>query len=83
MKLSKTIPARVETVEFDWCRTAFTVMSERYRRVRAKVGGGLTSCYWCGSQFADGEPIALAAKANDRNVALCETCADKLIHCDE
>lgn len=83
MKLSKTVPARVETQEFDWCKENFTVMSENYGRIRAKVGGGLLSCYWCAARFKDGERIALAAKSGSHNVALCEVCADKLLHSDE
>ena len=80
MNLSRIIPARVETVEFDWCKQDFAVMSDSYSKGLAVW---LMSCHWCGKPFKDGDKIALAARKCGGDVVLCEECADKLTHSEE
>jgi hypothetical protein len=76
MYLSKIVPQHVHRQDFTWLKRDFTVMSPGYRRIRAKVGGGMEKCDWCGHEFADDEVMALAGRPKGRNWVLCQTCAE-------
>jgi len=79
MKLSKRIPARTETVEFNWCKKDFTTFDESYRRVRGKFKRPGFHCRWCRRAFVDGEKLALAQPKKSLNWILCNDCADIII----
>ena len=88
MKLSKTIPSRVKTVEFNWI-TEFqhkTGVTQQYLDIRngisGKRKGTMTSCDWCKKNFNVGDRFYLAsAKPNQegpkRNWALCQNCVEE------
>jgi len=79
MKLSRQIPARTKTIEFNWCKKDFMVMDDAYRTIRTKHRKGtMLSCFWCGHHFENGELMALAQPKKDLNKMLCQTCANKL-----
>jgi len=79
MKLSKRIPARTETVKFNWCKKDFTTFNETYRRIRGKFKRPGFQCRWCGRAFEDGETLALAQPENGANWILCGDCADLIL----
>jgi len=83
MKLSKRVPSRTKTVEFNWCKKEFTTMTDRYREIRGKSRNPMTSCFWCQHAFENGETIALAQPKKGGNKALCQTCADVVIASQE
>jgi len=80
MKLSKTIPSRVKTVEFLWCRKDWMQMDQEYRDARKELKlSKEDSCYWCNHEFKDAEMISLAYQ-KEKNVVkvLCQKCANEL-----
>lgn len=85
MKLSKTIPSRIKTVEFNWAVKDFLKATESYLSIRNGLNGReratMTRCDWCHKKFEKDEWFALAQpKLNQegpkRNWALCHNCAD-------
>ena len=81
MKLTKTVPAHIKTVEFNWCKKDWMLMSPKYRKARM----GMTlmdSCFWCGHVFSDGETMSLAQPKSGLNKVLCCMCADTLLDDD-
>jgi len=78
MKLIKTIPARVKTVNFLWCKKDCMKMNQGFRDARKKMKRKMTSCWWCNHKFVDGEMMALACAEGSGNKMLCQKCADKL-----
>ena len=86
LTLSKRIPARsarTKTITAKWCTKNFTTMSDRYRAIRGKLRHPGFECYWCGYQFVNGDPIALAHFEHMANKVLCETCAVELLGADK
>lgn len=79
MKLSKSIPARTKTVQFNWCKKDWMEINQRYRAGRANMRDPMNSCYWCGYKFRDGEMLALAQPLKAPNKVLCGKCADELL----
>lgn len=79
MKLSRKIPARTETILFNWCKKDFLKMSQGYRNIRAKMSSKMDTCFWCKHRFKDGEMMALAQPKAGRNKVLCQKCAGKLL----
>uniref|UniRef100_A0A6M3LBP3 Uncharacterized protein n=1 Tax=viral metagenome TaxID=1070528 RepID=A0A6M3LBP3_9ZZZZ len=79
MKFSKRIPARTETIYFNWCRKEFLIMSPEYRKARAKMLRPMDTCFWCKYKFKDGDIMALAQPKKGLNKMLCNKCADLLI----
>lgn len=78
IRLSRLIPARTQTIEFDWCKREFLAMSQVYRNSRRNMKP-LDSCFWCGHKFEDGEMMALAhPKRGGANKVLCQQCADEM-----
>jgi len=78
MKLSKVIPAHTKTVEFNWCKKDWLIMSPIYRT--ARIGMNLMdSCFWCGYSFNDGDLMAIAQPKKGLNKVLCQDCAEKLL----
>ncbi len=80
MKLSKTIPSRVKTVEFLWCRKNWAEMNQGYRDARKNLKlNKQDHCYWCNHAFKDAEMIDLACPKEESFVkVLCQKCANKL-----
>ena len=84
MKLSKRIPARTKTIQFNWAIKDFTKCTEQYRKIRNNLGrrsGTMLKCDWCGHNFEDGEMIGLAQpkqgqEGPKRNWALCNKCCE-------
>lgn len=82
MKLSKQIPSRTKTVQFNWAVKDFTQCNETYRNIRMKYGRGtMLKCDWCGHKFNDDEWFGLAQpkqkqEGPKRNWALCHRCCD-------
>lgn len=84
MELSKRIPARTKTVQFNWAVKDFTECTEQYRKIRTNLGkrsGTMLKCDWCEHEFGDGEMIGLAQpkpgqEGPKRNWALCDKCCD-------
>ena len=85
MKLTKIIPARRKTVEFNWAVKYFMQATERYLSIRNGPKGRrkatMISCDWCKRKFEINEWFALAQTKNgqegpNRNWALCHDCAD-------
>jgi hypothetical protein len=79
MKLSRMLPARRHTVEFNWCKKDFVVMSQKFRDIRARSHNPMDSCFWCGHRFSDGETMALAQPKKGANKTLCQKCATDLL----
>lgn len=79
MQLSKIVPARRNTVKFEWCKKDFMVMNQKFRDVRAQLKKPMDSCFWCRHKFIDGEMMALAAPKGKLNKVLCQTCANELL----
>ena len=82
MKLTKTIPARKKTVQFNWAWKYFTQCDENFRSIRGEHRGAtMLKCDWCKHEFEKDEGFALAQpkpkqEGPKRNWALCHTCAD-------
>ena len=83
LRLSRQVPARIETITVLWCRKDFIPMSQRYRLMRRKMGKPRDSCFWCGHEFIDGEMMALAALEGEGNKTLCQQCADEMLVTEE
>lgn len=78
--MSKRVPARTKTIEFNWLAKSFTTMTPRFRQIRSGMRNKMDSCYWCGHQFADGEEFALGQlKKPGGNKAFCHDCADQAL----
>ena len=78
LELSKRIPARTETVKFEWCRKNFTVMDQKYRAIRGEMQNPMDACFWCKYKFEDGDMLALAQIKGRRNVVLCQACVSEM-----
>ena len=81
LKLSKRIlavPARTETIIFEWCHKDFVKMGPDFRRGRSRSRNKLDKCWWCNHKFADGEMITLAHPKGKINKVLCQKCASEL-----
>jgi len=74
MRLTREVPAHVETLELRWLSRDFLVMSPAVRRTREKHKMAAITCQWCGHAFADGEMVALAAIPMAINATLCQAC---------
>ena len=83
MKLSKVIPARRETVVFDWCKKEFLVMGPDFRNARRDRPRKFDKCSWCNHKFNDGEMMALACPEKSTNKMLCQSCATELLASDK
>ena len=78
LKLTKTVPARIETFEAYACRLDFLTMCQRFRDIRGGSRHQMNSCHWCRHKFEDGEMMTLAL-SKQGNKALCRSCGEKLI----
>jgi len=78
MKLTRRVPARTETIRFDWCRKEFVEMSDCYRMIRSGCSKPMDACFWCKHKFVNGEMMALAHEASGRNRILCQDCVAKM-----
>jgi uncharacterized CHY-type Zn-finger protein len=78
LKLSKRIPARTKTIEFEWCKQEYMKMSPGFKEIRAKSRNPMDKCWWCGHEFEDGEMMALAHPEGKKNVVLCQTCVAEM-----
>jgi hypothetical protein len=81
LQLSKKIPARRTTVQFNWAYKNAMQCTEEYLKIRRKSKNPMDKCDWCGRHFEIGEWFALAQpkagqKGKKRNWALCHACAD-------
>lgn len=78
-RLSRRIPARIETVRFRWIKREFLPHDERFIAAREHILKGrkdpMGHCFWCRRDFKDGEMMALAAREKGANVTLCQECA--------
>tara|TARA_R110000851_G_scaffold22894_1_gene67560 strand:- start:276 stop:542 length:267 start_codon:yes stop_codon:yes gene_type:complete len=86
LKLTKLIPARLETVVFEWCKREFLVMGPDFRNARRDMTRKLDKCSWCNHKFNDGEVMALAspkAPTKSGNKMLCQSCATELLESDK
>lgn len=79
MQLSRMVPAHRYTVQFKWCKRDFSLMSPKFREIRAKCASPMDTCFWCKHSFADGEMMALAQPDKGGNKVLCQSCADLLL----
>jgi len=79
LKITVEIPAHTKTLTAIWCNRDFTVMSQSYRKIRAKTGNPMDACYVCSRDIADGEVVGLACFNQVGNKVLCQTCADELL----
>ena len=79
MKLSRPIQAHVKTVEFNWCKKDFMVMSQKFRDIRSRSHNPMDTCFWCRHGFVDGEMMGLAQPKKGANKALCQKCATELL----
>ena len=75
MRLTKLIPEHRKTIEFNWCKRDFLLMSQDYRKVRERMHSPMDSCSWCQHKFVDGEMMALAQPKHGKNWLLCQDCA--------
>lgn len=80
MKLSKRIPARTKTIEFNWCKKDFMKMNQRFRDIRNSLRKPMNRCFWCNHKFEDGEMMAIAQPQNELNKVLCQKCAEELLN---
>lgn len=80
MHLSRIVPQHVHRQDFTWLKRDFSTMDANYRRIRAKVGGGMDRCDWCEYSFVDGDTMALAGRPKGRNWVLCQTCVQMAEH---
>lgn len=79
MQLSKQLPARRKTLQFEWCKSDFMEMSPQFRDIRSRLRDAMDACGWCGHKFADGEMMALAHPKGKKNTTLCQRCAAELL----
>lgn len=79
MRLTRTIPERVETIRAHWCAPAWMENNETFRSIRAGSRSPMTCCYWCKRKFDDGEMISVASIESIGNKALCGKCANELM----
>jgi len=79
LRLTKRIPTRTKTISFLWLRKDFLVMGDDFRKARARMRNKLTSCWWCKTDFKDGDVIALGAIKGTGNKVLCQNCASVAI----
>ncbi len=82
--LSKIVPPRKKTLEILWCKKEYMELTPRFREIREKVSPRnlMTSCYWCGYKFKDGEMMSLAGTNKD-NKSLCSSCVSKIEASDD
>ena len=83
LRLSRQVPARIETITALWYRKNFIPMSQKYRLMRRKMGKPRDSCFWCGHEFIDGEMMTLAALEGEGNKTLCQQCVDEMLVTEE
>ena len=86
LKLTKLIPARLETVVFEWCKRDFLIMGPDFRAARRRVKKKFNKCDWCNHDFKDGDMMAIAspkAPTKSGNKMLCQSCATELLESDE
>jgi hypothetical protein len=74
LKLTKTIPARTETLEILSVKRDWILMSKTFRGIRAKFSNRMDRCFWCEHVFEDEEAVALAITPKG-NKSLCQACA--------
>lgn len=79
MKLFRQVPARTETVWFNWCRSDFLPMSQKFRDARARMSEPLDKCWWCKHPFENGEMMAMAQAKGGISRILCQACAGELL----
>ena len=79
MKLTKQIPATTLTITAQWCKKDYLGMSPTHRRIRRSFEDPMSSCFWCGIGFADGDKMSLARFDTAGNKVLCGACADELL----
>ncbi len=79
LTLSRRVPARTKTLRAQWCTQNFTIMSDRFRAIRAKARNKMDACHWCGDKFQNGEVMALVALEKGPNKVLCQGCAGELL----
>ena len=75
--LSKIVPARRKTIQFNWIQKDWMVMSPKYREMRARCAAPMDKCFWCGYKILDGEAFSLACPEKGGNKVLCNSCADE------
>lgn len=79
MTLSKIVPQRRCTIEFNWVKSDFMLFGT-FRVAREKRMGlrGMDKCFWCKKPFADADMMALAQPTSGANRVLCQGCASGL-----
>jgi len=79
LKICRRIPARIKTMEFNWCKKDWSTYTERFKAIRDKCGTKLDHCDWCGHKFVFGDRVGLAQPTKGRNQVLCTGCAEDIL----
>ena len=77
MILSRIVPSHSKTLTISHLKCDFMPMSDEYRRIRSGSKNPMTSCFWCGYNFVNGDMMGLAICVGGNKV-LCQECCKKV-----
>ena len=78
MELSRVIPSHKKTLHFEWVKHDFLEYTEHFRKIRSGSKNKMDRCFWCKTEFNDGEWMALAQiKELSKNKVFCRTCINE------
>lgn len=77
MKLSRSVPSHNKVLSIEHLKRDFMPMSDSYREIRSRFRNPMTSCFWCGYKFVNGDMMALAF-CRGGNKVLCQSCCEKV-----
>ena len=77
MKISRVIPSHKKELIISHLKRDFMPMTDEYRRIRSEFRNPMTSCFWCGYKFVNGDMIALAFCIGGNKV-LCQSCCENV-----
>ena len=74
LKLSKIIPSRRETIQFDWVKKDFMNYG-KFKEARSRMGLYYWKrCHWCGKDFEEKDIMALGHISGQGNKVFCQSC---------
>ena len=76
MKLQKRIPARTYVLEIKQFIENFNTMTQRWRELRPDMD---MKCFWCKTDFKDGDNVSVAIPKKHKNILLCKNCVKEII----
>lgn len=68
-----------KTYEVKWIKESFLAYSDKFKKIRSRMGYKASNCFKCRHPFNIDEMLALACLTKVGNKVLCQKCATEIL----